>query len=295
MNVNLNLYRYFYEVAKYESYTKAAEVNMVSQPSLSYSVKTLENQIGKQLFKKVNGKIRLTEYGKELYEKLNIIFSELSSIVDKDEPIEGLLKIGARSAYATRILPLYISEIINIYPKLKIEIYIAKTNELLKMLESNDVDLIIDEYEYKDKFYSVMNNQLLHPILFTNNAGYEIFRKKYKSEINLDKIENEKIYIVGNNKIGMKMKDKFTNIQFENVQSTAIMVDLIKKNNGLGVSQRELIDNELKHNVLKEINCINELPLSSIYFTYIRNLRNKRIELFINFICNHSFYEFNND
>lgn len=39
MNVNLNLYKYFYTVAKYQSFTKASEELLVSQPSLSYSVK----------------------------------------------------------------------------------------------------------------------------------------------------------------------------------------------------------------------------------------------------------------
>ena len=42
LNINLNLYKYFYEVAKYNSYTKAAESLMISQPSLSYSIKVLE-------------------------------------------------------------------------------------------------------------------------------------------------------------------------------------------------------------------------------------------------------------
>ena len=49
-NINLNLYKYFYEVAKYESFSKAANSLMISQPSLSYSIKVLEEQLNKQLF-----------------------------------------------------------------------------------------------------------------------------------------------------------------------------------------------------------------------------------------------------
>ena len=294
MNINLNLYKYFYEVAKYESFTKAAEINMISQPSLSYSVKVLENQIGKQLFKRVNNKIKLTDYGKELYDKLDGIFSELKSITDNDDAVEGTLKVGVRSAYATRILPGYINDIIDIYPKLRIEIYIEKTNELLKMLDANDVDLIIDEYEYKDKYCSSTNKQLLHPILFTTNVGYEVIKNKYNN-IELNSFKNEKVYIVNNNRIGKEMENKYSNIEFVSVQSTSIMVDLVKKNNGIGISQRELIKEELKQNILKAIDCANDLPLSPIYFTYIKNLKNKKIDIFIDFICNHSIYEFNKD
>ena len=48
LNINLNLYKYFYEVAKYNSYTKAAESLLISQPSLSYSIKVLETQLEKK-------------------------------------------------------------------------------------------------------------------------------------------------------------------------------------------------------------------------------------------------------
>lgn len=69
MNINLNLYKYFFEVAKRLSYTKAAESLMVSQPSLSYSIKVLEEQLNQKLFRKENNKIILTDYGNMLYEK----------------------------------------------------------------------------------------------------------------------------------------------------------------------------------------------------------------------------------
>ena len=49
----------------------AANNLYVSQPSLSYSVKTLEEQLGYKLFNKENNKIALTEKGEELYNKLN--------------------------------------------------------------------------------------------------------------------------------------------------------------------------------------------------------------------------------
>ena len=59
MNINLNLYKYFYEVAKHDSFTKAAEELMISQPSLSYSVKVLEEQLDYKLFNRNKGKILL--------------------------------------------------------------------------------------------------------------------------------------------------------------------------------------------------------------------------------------------
>ena len=65
-NINLNLYKYFFQVAKYESYTKAAQELMISQPSLSYSIKVLEEQLGIKLFKKEKNHVLLTNEGRNI-------------------------------------------------------------------------------------------------------------------------------------------------------------------------------------------------------------------------------------
>ena len=48
-NIDLNAYRIFYVVAKYESFTKAAEELYVSQPAISYSIKKLEEELNTKL------------------------------------------------------------------------------------------------------------------------------------------------------------------------------------------------------------------------------------------------------
>lgn len=50
MNIDLNLYYVFYVVAKNESITKAGNELFISQPAVTSSIKTLENNIGSTLF-----------------------------------------------------------------------------------------------------------------------------------------------------------------------------------------------------------------------------------------------------
>lgn len=50
MITDLNLLRVFYQVAKSEQISKAAEILNVSQPAISQQIKTLEGQIGFKLF-----------------------------------------------------------------------------------------------------------------------------------------------------------------------------------------------------------------------------------------------------
>lgn len=49
-NVNLNLYKTFYDVAKCGSISKAAQSTYTSQPAISKAIKKLEDELGVQLF-----------------------------------------------------------------------------------------------------------------------------------------------------------------------------------------------------------------------------------------------------
>lgn len=44
-NINLNLYKTFYDVAKYGSFSKASEYTFTSQPAISKSIKKLEKEL----------------------------------------------------------------------------------------------------------------------------------------------------------------------------------------------------------------------------------------------------------
>ena len=56
--------RIFKAIASEKSFTQAAEILFVSQPSLSKQIKTLENRLGILLFNRENNTITLTEAGK---------------------------------------------------------------------------------------------------------------------------------------------------------------------------------------------------------------------------------------
>lgn len=51
-NFDLNLYKVFYMVAKNNSFSKAAEELLVTQPSVSYSIKQLEERLEIKLFQR---------------------------------------------------------------------------------------------------------------------------------------------------------------------------------------------------------------------------------------------------
>ena len=61
MNINLELYKTFYYVAKNESITRAASELLISQPAISKAIKTLEEQLNTPLFIRKRDGVKLTE------------------------------------------------------------------------------------------------------------------------------------------------------------------------------------------------------------------------------------------
>ena len=69
MNIDLELYKVFYVVAKNKHMTKASEELHISQPAISQSIKKLENQLGGTLFLRSNKGMQLTSEEKMFYLK----------------------------------------------------------------------------------------------------------------------------------------------------------------------------------------------------------------------------------
>ena len=68
MEIDIELYKTFYFVAKYKSITKAAEMLYISQPAVTMSIKKLEEQLEMTLFTRTKRGVILTNEGKVLYE-----------------------------------------------------------------------------------------------------------------------------------------------------------------------------------------------------------------------------------
>ena len=71
-NINFELYKVFCEVANEKSISKAAEKLLISQPAVTQSIKTLEDQLGGKLFIRTPKGVILTNEGEELYKYISI-------------------------------------------------------------------------------------------------------------------------------------------------------------------------------------------------------------------------------
>ena len=75
--------QYFYEVAKRQHMTKAAERLHISQPSLTQSIHRLERELNVPLFRSSGRNIVLTEYGTYLKNRLEPILQALAQLPEE--------------------------------------------------------------------------------------------------------------------------------------------------------------------------------------------------------------------
>ena len=145
MNQSLSSYRIFYTVANAGNISKAAKELYISQPAISKSIQKLEESVGCRLFSRSSRGVVLTDEGKLLYDHVSTAFETLTLGEEKlKRSIElgvGHLKIGVSSTLCKYLLLPYLKEFIRQNPHISISISCQSTNETLKLLEDNKIDI----------------------------------------------------------------------------------------------------------------------------------------------------------
>ena len=145
MNQNLSSYRIFYTVANTGNISKAAKELYISPPAISKSIQKLEESVGCKLFSRSSRGVVLTDEGKLLYEHVSEAFETLTMGEEKlKRSIElgvGHLKIGVSSTLCKYLLLPYLKEFIRQNPHISISISCQSTNDTLKLLEDNKIDI----------------------------------------------------------------------------------------------------------------------------------------------------------
>ena len=101
---HLEKLKYFYEVGRLGSLKRASESVFISQPSLTKSIKILEDVIGSPLFIRLPRGMKLTKEGEILHSHCQKLFASITNIEQEltypDDPLAGSLRIGTYDSIA---------------------------------------------------------------------------------------------------------------------------------------------------------------------------------------------------
>ena len=107
--LNFNQLRVFYQAAKKLNFTAAANELFITQPAVTFQVKSFEEYCDLKLFKKKGRRVYLTVEGKSLLEFAERIFQyekEIENAIDEMRKLKrGLLRLGTTKSYSRYIMP----------------------------------------------------------------------------------------------------------------------------------------------------------------------------------------------
>lgn len=147
MDINYELYKVFYYVAKTLSFSEASKALFISQSAVSQSIKVLEKRLNQPLFIRSTKKVKLTKEGELLFKHIepaiNLISRGENQILEANSLNGGQVRIGASDTICRYYLVPYLEQFHLRYPNIHIKVTNGTSLQCVDLLESNQVDLII--------------------------------------------------------------------------------------------------------------------------------------------------------
>lgn len=288
-NINYNLYKSFLVVYETKNISRAADILYISQPAVSHNIKELEKQLNIQLFYKKSNGMNTTSEADVLYKYISSAFNSIwkgeLTISDMAGLKTGVVKIGIPSYLTVLFLSDIITEFRSKYPNVKIEIVSKPIPDLITMLQTQNIDIVIDSQPISTEKSSSMDIKYLKSYshcFFTTDKYYS------EKSVGTDHINNLPLIISSQGSEEIKqLKNSVVGIKINPVieaWTTESMIKLVKEGNGVGYCQEDYIKEELEAGTLKKLNLLFAPPKLDIYSGYITDTLAFAPKRFIEFL-----------
>ena len=141
----------FCDLAETESFTKAAQINGVTQSAVSQQISSLERTFKSLLIERSKKKFRLTREGQVLYDYSKQIIQTYESLHSKlqelKDIISGTIRVATIYSIGLHDLPPYIKKV---YPTVNVHVEYRRANQVYEDVLGNVVDLGLVAYPSKD-------------------------------------------------------------------------------------------------------------------------------------------------
>jgi DNA-binding transcriptional LysR family regulator len=144
----------FCDLAETESFTKAAQVNNVTQSAVSQQISSLERQFKSLLIERSKKKFRLTREGQVLYEYSKQIIQSYDSMENRLQEIKdiisGTIRVATIYSIGLHDLPPYLKKFLKLFATVNVHVEYRRANQVYDDVLSNVVDLGLVAYPVKD-------------------------------------------------------------------------------------------------------------------------------------------------
>lgn len=291
----LNQIEAFVEVVDHKSFSKAAKVLYLSQPTISAYVKSLESEIGTQLIYRTTKDIILSEagakfydYAKEMIRIRNVALSEMQEYTNK---LSGNVTIAATSFPSQYLLPKIIHEIMPKAPDIKYTLRQLEGSSVISYVESYNAELGITDFAEPDcrcDFLPFAKDKLV--LVTPNTPEFQ----QYNGHFPLEKL-TEYPFIWRNegycthkettsflNSIGLTPEDLNIAIQMPSVESAK---QSVLNNIGISFISHRAVSAFLEANMLLSFDLGSEYLVRTLYAVTNKNrITSPATTFFINYL-----------
>ena len=291
MNIDLNAYKTFYLVARYKSFTKAAQELYISQPAVTQTIKKLEDQLNIKLFNRSsNGTINLTAAGEVVYyyaEKIfNLAIANKTVVEQARDASFEVINIGVPTHIGSFYLVKYLKMFNEKYPNVKFNIINKKSDEMITMLKKRELDVVIDTNmdDFRDDLISTIKILDLDSCFVCSEKYKDIANKK---KIELNELMKYPLILPGETTSNRKMIDykfKEKGIVLKpliEANSSSISRQLIIEGVGIGWMIKEFVQEDIDNHNLYELNVDFDQVLTPVSIAYNKKFNHDIIKEFI--------------
>ena len=282
----------FVQVAAHNSFSRAAEVLQLTQPSITARIQSLERDLGEELFERGGRGVRLTDAGNAFLPHAGKILQTLQEGRDSVDEVRnvqlGSLRLGSALTISTYVLPKILNAFRQRFPGVDVSIRTGRSEQVLAMLLNDEVQVGLvrslshPEIEtvqlYEDEIALVVNPR--HSFAERGHA-------------NIDEVAAEPIILFdrGSSYYGLingffRQAGVVPNVAME-LDSLEATKRMVEEGLGIALIPCVTIERELATGVLLEIGIVDAPPLRRpISLIYRRGRKRPRtVQAFMDTLC----------
>lgn len=264
----------FCDLAETESFTKAAQINQITQSAVSQQISSLERQFKSLLIERSKKKFRLTREGQVLYEFSKQIIQTYDSLHSRLQEIKdiisGTIRVATIYSIGLHDLPPYIKKFLKSYPTVNVHVEYRRSNQVYEDVLGNVVDLGLVAYPTKDSKLEVVQLRKDMLVLITH-PQHPLARQK---TVKLAALAGQRFIgfepdIPTRKAIDKILKDQNIEVQhvmeFDNVETVKRAVEI---DAGIAIVPQGTVTQETAKQTLAEIRIEDSdffRPLAAIY------------------------------
>ena len=264
----------FSDLAETESFTKAAQINGITQSAVSQQMSSLEKQFKVILIERSKKKFRLTREGQLLYEYCKQITQTYESLLNElqeiKDVISGTIRVATIYSIGLHDLPPYIKRFLKNYPTVNIHVEYRRSNQVYEDVVGNVVDLGLVAYPKKDPKINIVSLRK-DPLVLVCHPEHPFAQKK---KIKVEDLANEPFIsfepdIPTRKAIDRILKDHNVEVrhvmEFDNIETVKRAVEI---NAGATIVPQATVAQEVLKQTLIQVEFENNQfyrPLAAIY------------------------------